>query len=529
MSAWLAEALFASALLIAAVLVLRAPVRRGFGPRVAYALWALPALRLALPPLPAWPAAATPVTLGRETIVILVSAPQSVAPALTPAFPVAEVLTGLWAAGAAAFLLHHAIRHRRFVRAVLTRGETLGETGGIRLVVSDAAPGPLAFGVWRRTVAVPRDFATRYDAEERALALEHEVGHHRRGDLLANWIGLVVLACHWFNPLAWAAWRAFRSDQELANDAHVLARHDATVRHAYGSAIVKSVRGHADYLALPSTCHLHSISDLKGRLSMLTRSPASRRRLAAGGVAVSVLAAAGLVATASGTSATAAVSDGIAATGAALAAQAAPPAPPAPLAPTAGRRHVHRIVVSRDGETKTYEGAEADAYLATHPLPAPPVPPVPPVPSVPPIPPAPAAAVVTRDGRVVAERTFVVPDVASIVARAPSVYSQTCDRGSADRGKPDRSKEVVVHTTRDGKSVMIVCTDRIDRMAREATQLASNSADIERNALASARDALRSSRAAIEADRAMTDADKAQALAGLKQAQAELDADMARD
>ena len=42
--------------LIAAVLVLRRPVSKAFGPEAAYALWALPLLRLVLPPLtlPAW-------------------------------------------------------------------------------------------------------------------------------------------------------------------------------------------------------------------------------------------------------------------------------------------------------------------------------------------------------------------------------------------------------------------------------------------------------------------------------------------
>ena len=52
MIGWAIEALIASALLMAVVLVIRAPVRRQFGPGIAYALWALPVIRLMLPPLP---------------------------------------------------------------------------------------------------------------------------------------------------------------------------------------------------------------------------------------------------------------------------------------------------------------------------------------------------------------------------------------------------------------------------------------------------------------------------------------------
>ena len=75
MIGWAIEALIASTLLMVAVLLVRAPVRRVFGPQVAYALWALPALRLILPPLPqfpAWRAAAAPaigdtITVGQTT------------------------------------------------------------------------------------------------------------------------------------------------------------------------------------------------------------------------------------------------------------------------------------------------------------------------------------------------------------------------------------------------------------------------------------------------------------------------------
>ena len=62
MSAWLIDTLLYTGTLIALVLVLRRPVGRFFGPQIAYALWALPFLRLLLPPieLPAWLAPARP-------------------------------------------------------------------------------------------------------------------------------------------------------------------------------------------------------------------------------------------------------------------------------------------------------------------------------------------------------------------------------------------------------------------------------------------------------------------------------------
>src|SRR3546814_11183481 len=85
---------------------------------------------------------------------------------------------------------------------------------GIRVVETDAATGPLAFGVLRKYIAFPRDFAERYDEDERDLALAHERGHHARGALIANWAAVLALAVPWSNPNAWRALRAFRANQK---------------------------------------------------------------------------------------------------------------------------------------------------------------------------------------------------------------------------------------------------------------------------------------------------------------------------
>ena len=63
MSAAVLQTLGWTGALIVLVLAARRPVARTFGPQYAYALWALPFIRLVLPPLtlPAWMAPAAPV------------------------------------------------------------------------------------------------------------------------------------------------------------------------------------------------------------------------------------------------------------------------------------------------------------------------------------------------------------------------------------------------------------------------------------------------------------------------------------
>src|SRR3546814_1946480 len=145
----------------------------------------------------------------------------------------------------------------RFRQAVLEEAVELGPIGSIRLVMTDAVDGPAAFGLWRRCFAVPHDFFARYVAEERVLAIDHELAHHRHGDLWANAAALVLLAAQWFNPFAWRAIRAFRFDQEAACDARVLNmvdreeadREGRSDRAAsYATAIVKRSEEHTSEL-----------------------------------------------------------------------------------------------------------------------------------------------------------------------------------------------------------------------------------------------------------------------------------------
>lgn len=535
LTAWAVEALVASALLMALVLALRGPVRRAFGPRIAYALWALPALRLMLPPLPAeWTqAAALPLVRASEAMTVLI-VPADADAAAEPmaamaALPWGEMLLAGWALGAAMFFAAHWLRHRRFCRQVLAGANQVAEIDGVRVVESTAAAGPLAFGTGlggRRFVAFPRDFADRYDADERALALAHELGHHQRGDLLANWAALAVLALHWFDPIAWRAFRAFRCDQELATDARVLAGRGRVERHAYACAIIKAAHGHA----VSPACHLHTIADLKGRLRMLKTTEPSRRRIAAGTTAIAGLVAAGLTLTASGTRAAAAVRERIGdAVGVELRAPAAPVLPAAPAAmvapaaapaAVASPRRIKRITVVNDGKTTTYEGAAADAYVAEHPLPIPPVPPLLDTLGVPPLPPAPplgAGQVLTGpDGktmRVFTRRNW--PRVTMVAP--PAVMSRTCRDGEG--GGP---RQLVLNRVKGGNRFIVVCRNRIHAVAAEGTAMAANSGALERDALRSAAEGLRSARAGILSDRSMSEDARRRTLEAIERGLAEV-------
>lgn len=515
--AWAVETLAASTLLMALVLLIRARVRRAFGPDVAYALWALPLLRMALPPLPAAWKSAAPVAAASETITIYIVEPlgggHAAAAASTSAFPFGAALLALWAAGAFAFAGWHMLGHASFCRRIIGSAARETMVDGVHLIESDAAKGPLAFGLLRRYVAFPRDFAERYESDERDLALAHELGHHARGDLLANWIALAVLACHWFNPVAWRAFRAFRADQEIANDARVLAGCDAVTRHAYACAIVKAAHGGA----VSAACHLHTIEDLKGRLTMLKSKRPSRSRLMAGGAAVATLTLAGLAVTASGTAAAERVRSSVeTVTGVQLATPALPAMPTMPTMPS----------ISKPSPVPPMLPVPAVSSTGA----ATPVSPVAPVPPVPPVAVAGESRDVTvtsTDGgpkkyRIVVKRKDGTVetrtgegDPAVALAGMPEVSERKC--AGSDAG------DMVMHDNSGGRNRLVICTNRIEAAASNGARVAANSAEIERNALRAARNSLSQARSSISANRDMSAAQRAEALQGIDEAMAELD------
>lgn len=557
---WAVEALIASTLLMIVVLLTRKQAQRLLGTQMAYWLWALPVLRMAMPPLPAsWrESGAAPLSAASETVLVMfepIVHPVAQAAAGDP-FPWMLTIVAAWILGGLAFFAWHGLAHVSYVRRIVSPPARHGQLpDGTTLVESDEAVGPVAFGVFKRFVAVPTDFAERYDADERKLALAHELGHHARGDLIANWVALAMLACHWFNPIAWVAYRKFRADQEMANDARVLAALPPIERHAYACAIVKAAHGRA----VTAACHLHTIEDLKGRLKMLKASRKSRRVLMAGAVGIMGLTVAGLGLTASGAAAekirTAAEDQVVA-----LVQPTAPTPPVAPVPPIAkvdgtapGAERKRKVVIVKDGKTETYEGADADAFIASHPAIDQPggkwsnrhrivirrdgktttydgpdaeaymnahpemVPPVPPVPPVGMVPPAPGVtSITTPDGQLIVTTNRGSTKIKRVVRSGPNAYAFATAGGvevvEGDCG-PGNPREFVKRSAKKDGARMVICTKRIEMYAADQARVG------KRMALSS----LTASRAGIQANRGLTDAQRAQALAGIDSARADLE------
>lgn len=292
---WLVDTLIVTAALMALVLVLRRPVAKHFGAELAYALWLVPLARLFMPPLTrtieipvSAPAAPQVADTGAAIIPAAVAAATPTADAMPEPSLVQSLLADadwfaigvtVWLCGAAIFLIAQLSAYLQNRRELLEDAVEVTRIDNIRVIEIAGISGPFAFGLWQRYIALPIGFTRDYNPVERELALAHERSHHRAGDLWANFAALAMLSLHWFNPIAWMAWRAFRFDQEAACDARVLRRRTSAERQAYARAIAKAATGHTLAFASP----LNPKEKIVERLKIMKQSETSKGRKWLGG------------------------------------------------------------------------------------------------------------------------------------------------------------------------------------------------------------------------------------------------------
>jgi len=514
MIGWGLEALVASTVLMLVVLALRGPVARRFGAQAAYLLWLLPSLRMILPRLPetAVPVQAMPVHIDIAKLIAAAALRAHQAPAVaapdtgsTVSVDWLSISLIVWLGGALFYLAWQLGRHHRFMTIALEHADRGFLRGGIKVRLSPVVSGPLAAGIFHRHILLPEDFERRYTGTEQQLALAHELAHHRRGDLIANGAALIMLALHWFNPIAHWAYRAFRADQELACDATVLGASPES-RSDYGRALIKSAAA-----GMPGTaaCALGPATELKRRITMIAQSTSSRARRLAGAALATILVSAGLGLTASGS---------VAAPSRIAPASVKPlfnAQPQAKLIMVADNSQSTTATVAKTSDDRDSDGGAAPTPPAEPALPVPPVPPVaavPPVPPVSPIVPVPPAPTVDVNN-VMSEAQL---DAIKQAGEATRQALANVDFDKINREAMMQARTELERDCKHAKPAMPGENDAqaIQRLAMGCVDMAAIGREVE----ASLKQALEQ----VRADQHLSKVERDQALAGIARARAEM-------
>lgn len=107
------------------------------------------------------------------------------------------------------------------------------------IYLSEKVTSPAVYGIIRPKIILPLSYKDR-DIE---LIIQHEKTHIRGLDNLWRMIAFMVVAVHWFNPLAWMFLRALLADLELSCDERVLVKLGADRSKEYATALLEGRQG----------------------------------------------------------------------------------------------------------------------------------------------------------------------------------------------------------------------------------------------------------------------------------------------
>lgn len=167
-------------------------------------------------------------------------------------FNIWVALAAIWAAGVVVLLVRAAAGYCRLRRMVTLACKT---PDGCYTCAAVATP--FTLGVLRPRIYMPQSL----QGPPRRAVLLHERTHIRRGDPITKPLYYLAACLHWWNPLAWLAFRQFEEYMELACDEAAIGTAPAAERADYCESIYHGANAAANddgtYPANYATSYAH--------------------------------------------------------------------------------------------------------------------------------------------------------------------------------------------------------------------------------------------------------------------------------
>ena len=277
------------AVMILAVVVIRALTINRLPKNTFSALWAVTLVRLLIPYSlpsvfsvysllggPISPAKTEPFETGvsavqtpvfPETDVGIMS-PAPAAPAGSPAVPPYMLIWLIGVLACAAFFTIAYWKCLREFREALPvdsdfaadwlRSHSLRRR--IRLLQSDRISAPLTYGVFRPVILLPKSI-DRNDETTLAYVLAHEYVHIRRLDAVTKLVLTAAFCVHWFNPTVWVMYVLANRDMELSCDEAVIRLFGERTKSAYALTLIRMEETRSGLSPLYNNFSKHSIQE----------------------------------------------------------------------------------------------------------------------------------------------------------------------------------------------------------------------------------------------------------------------------
>ncbi|MEV5029247.1 M56 family metallopeptidase [Paenibacillus sp. LPE1-1-1.1] len=223
------------------------------------------------------------MTVGIPTMNVIISEslpPAAQAESANPLQIGIQFGTIVWSSGVAALLIYGIVSYIRLKRRMVT---------AVRLdnyiCEADNIRSPFILGFIKPRIYIP--FGLR--EQERVYILKHEAYHLKRKDHLIKPLAFVVLAFHWFNPLAWLAFALMAKDMEMSCDEKVLSETGSGIAKEYCTSLLSFAANRRFPSASPLA---FGETGIRERVKNILRFKAPKKRVIAFSAAICILAVA---------------------------------------------------------------------------------------------------------------------------------------------------------------------------------------------------------------------------------------------
>lgn len=98
---------------------------------------------------------------------------------------------------------------------------------------------PFIHGFFRPKIFLPENILSIIDHNKLSYIILHELSHYKRKDTLLNFISLIAIVLHWFNPIIWWGMKLMKEEREILCDKYALENLNEDEATLYGKTIIK--------------------------------------------------------------------------------------------------------------------------------------------------------------------------------------------------------------------------------------------------------------------------------------------------
>lgn len=214
---------------------------------------------------------------------------------------IAEILSIIWLLGAIIYFALHIGRYIEFKRGLKrlccniddnrvyseleSEKQRLGISENIRIKLFPVTDTPMLTGLFHPEIILPH---TDYTDDELRLIFRHELFHYKRKDILYQFITLVFISLHWFNPFVYLMAKAVEIDGETSCDEKTLDGKAYEERVFYGEMLLKFLKTSTQKKSYMTTTFFGGKKGMKKRLDLIKNKTMRKKGTAAMAAVMSI-------------------------------------------------------------------------------------------------------------------------------------------------------------------------------------------------------------------------------------------------